>query len=548
MAHEINKVGVVGLGTMGAGIVEVLARSGLDVVAVEVSDEALERGRAILSRSTERAVARGRLSAGDRDALLGRVTFAVGLDGLADADLVVEAVPERLDLKRRIFADLDRVCAPGTILATNTSSLSVTDVGAATGRGARVIGVHFFNPAPVMRLVEVVSTVVTDPAVTAAVVGLCERLGKTAVSVTDRAGFVANWLLFGYLNDAVRMYADGYASREDIDVAMSVSGGLPMGPLELLDLIGLDTAVEVLDTMWERGGRHRRHAAAPMLRQLVTAGRLGRKSGQGFYAYERAGSGTVVADELTPLPQPDAEPFAGTVGVVGSGAMATGIAATLRDAGLTVVTTAGRGGYAGFSEVDVVIEAVTEDPAVKRAVFAELDSVCRPGTVLATTTASLSVLDCAMATKRPGDVVGLHFMHPASAPVIEVVRTVRTWPGVVAVARSLGRTLGKRVVECGDRAGFITNGLLFPYLNDAVAMLEAGYATADDIDHAMTLGCGYPLGPIALLDAVGLDTSLTIQNNIYSYARDPDLSPAPLLRQLVTAGRLGHKSGGGLRG
>lgn len=536
MAHEINKVGVVGLGTMGAGIVEVLARGGLDVTAVEVSDEALERGRTILARSTERAVARGRLNAADRDALLGRVTFAVGLDGLAGADLVVEAVPEVLGLKRKLFADLDRVCGPGTILATNTSSLSVTEVGAATGRGEKVIGVHFFNPAPVMRLVEVVSTVATDAAVTAAVLALCERLGKTAVSVTDRAGFVANWLLFGYLNDAVRMYADGYAGREDIDVAMSVSAGLPMGPLELLDLIGLDTAVEVLDTMWERGGRLRRHAAAPLLRQLVTAGRLGRKSGRGFYTYERAGSGTVVADELTP-PAASSAAFEGTVGVVGSGLMATGIVAALEDAGVPVVAASRATGLGGLADVDLVVEAVTEDPAAKREVFAELDTVCKPGVILTTTTASLSVLDLAMATGRPADVVGLHFMHPASAPVIEVVRTVRSSPEAVAAASALGRALGKRVVVCGDRAGFITNGLLFPYLNDAVAMLAAGYATADDIDHAMTLGCGYPLGPIALLDAIGLGTALTIQTNLYEYAKDPDLSPAPLLRQLVTAGR-----------
>ena len=203
MAREFSSVGVVGLGTMGAGIVEVFARNGIDVVAVEVAEAALERGRATLTGSTDRAVAKGKLAEADRDALLGRVTFAVGLDALHDVDLVIEAVPEHLDLKQRIFAELDRVCQPEAILATNTSSLSVTEISVATSRPNQVIGMHFFNPAPVMKLVEVVRTVVTAPEVVADVEALCARLGKIDVTISDRAGFIANALLFGYLNHAV---------------------------------------------------------------------------------------------------------------------------------------------------------------------------------------------------------------------------------------------------------------------------------------------------------------------------------------------------------
>ena len=331
MARDFASVGVVGLGTMGAGIVEVFARSGVDVVAVEADPAALDRGRDHVVGSTDRAVARGKLSEADRDALLSRVTFAVGLDALSEVDFVIEAVPEHLDLKQRIFAELDKICKPETILATNTSSLSVTEISVATSRPNQVVGVHFFNPAPIMKLVEVIKTVVTAPGVVEDVEALCARLGKVDVTINDRAGFIANALLFGYLNHAVTMYEGRYVSREDIDAAMKLGCGLPMGPLALMDLIGLDTAYEILDTMYRRGGRDRRHAPAPLLKQMVTAGMLGRKSGRGFYTYEKPGSPVVVADDVTPAADASAT-IAGdvrdrirTVGVIGSGTMATGI-------------------------------------------------------------------------------------------------------------------------------------------------------------------------------------------------------------------------------
>ena len=300
MAREINKVGVVGLGTMGTGIVEVFARTGIEVVAVEIDEAALERGRSTLTGSTDRAVAKGKLAPEDRDALLGRVSFAVGIDALHDVDLAVEAVPEHLDLKQRIFAELDRVCPAEAILVTNTSSLSVTEISVATHRPNRVVGMHFFNPAPIMPLIEVIKTVVTEPEVVETIEALCVRLGKTDVTIGDRAGFIANALLFGYLNHAVAMYEGKYVSREDIDAAMKLGCGLPMGPLALMDLIGLDTAYEILDTMYRRGGRDRRHAPVPLIKQMVTAGLLGRKSGKGFYTYEQPGSPKVMPDELTP--------------------------------------------------------------------------------------------------------------------------------------------------------------------------------------------------------------------------------------------------------
>jgi 3-hydroxybutyryl-CoA dehydrogenase len=591
MAREINSVGVVGLGTMGTGIVEVFARNGLGVVAVEVNDSALDRGRSTLSGSTDRAVAKGKLSPDDREALLGRITFAVGLDELGGVDLVVEAVPEHLDLKQQIFAKLDRICAPDAILATNTSSLSVTEISVATHRPNRVVGMHFFNPAPIMKLVEVVRTVVTEDEVVDDIEALCTRLGKVDVTINDRAGFIANALLFGYLNHAVSMFEGRYVSREDVDAAMRLGCGLPMGPLALMDLIGLDTAYEILDTMYRRGGRDRRHAPVPLLKQMVTAGLLGRKSGKGFYTYEQPGSPVVVPDEATPSPvvaegADGARPIA-KVGVVGSGVMAAGIVEVFAKAGYEVTSVTrgaekssqlieavrtslnkgvvrgkltdadrdaalGRVTWSGtlddLADVDLVVEAVIEELSVKRALFSSLDEICKPGVVFATTTSSLPVVECAMATGRPADVVGLHFFNPApQMPLVEVVRTIRTSAEALATAQAVCHGLGKTPVVCADRSGFVVNALLFPYLNDAVKMLEASYSTADDIDYAMKLGCGYPMGPFELLDVVGLDVSLAIQRELYLEFREPGFAPAPLLEHLVTAGYLGRKVGRGFR-
>jgi 3-hydroxybutyryl-CoA dehydrogenase len=591
MPREFTTIGVVGLGTMGAGIAEVMARNGIKVIGVEVDDAGLARGRGHLQASVARAVKRGKLTEAEAAELQDRVAYSTSLDDLAAAELVVEAVPEDLELKRSVFQRLDAICPPETVLATNTSALSVTEISVATARPSRVVGVHFFNPATVMKLAEVVRTVVTDPEVVEDVEALVRRLGKDDVTCGDRAGFIANALLFGYLNHAVAMYEQKYATREDIDTAMKLGCGLPMGPLALLDLIGIDTAYEILDTMYKQS-RDRLHAPAPILKQMATAGLLGRKTGRGFYTYESPESPVVVADEQSPAGAGLSRHGAAVrevrrIGVVGSGTMANGIAEVCVKAGYATVLVAratakvdaaraaigrslekavqrgklaepdrdaalgrlhGTVDLAELSDCDLVIEAVVEDVEVKRALFANFDELCKPGAILATTTSSLPVIECAMATRRPADVVGVHFFNPAPVmKLVEVVRTVKTADDVVATVHAVCAELGKVAVDCGDRAGFIVNALLFPYLNDAVKMLEAHYATADDIDTAMKRGCGYPMGPFELLDVVGLDVSLAIQRVLYLEFREPGFAPAPLLEHLVTAGYLGRKAGRGFR-
>ncbi|WP_406012551.1 3-hydroxybutyryl-CoA dehydrogenase [Streptomyces sp. NBC_00984] len=588
MDTPLSTIAVVGLGTMGTGIAEVLARAGHEVIGIDISDAAARQAVAALEASTARAVRRERITEEERSDVLARFRTFADLRAAAEAELVIEVVPESYEIKQQLFRELDAIVSPTAILATGTNALSVTRLAAESLRPERVLGLHFFNPAPAMKLVEVVSSVLTAPPAVEAVTALARSLGKEPVAVGDRPGFVADGLLFGYLNQAAAMYEANYASREDIDAAMKLGCGLPMGPLALLDLIGVDTARTVLEAMYSES-HDRLHAPAPVLRQLSEAGLTGRKSGRGFYTYQAAGSQTVVPDALTPRDGQAA--VAGrtvrSVGVAGSGTMASGIAEVFAKAGYDVVlaargqekadtakgriakslersVTKGRltaeardgalaritaaGSLDAFADVDLAVEAVAEDLSVKQQLFGTLDKVCKPGAVLATTTSSLPVVAIARATSRPQDVIGMHFFNPAPAmKLVEVVRTVLTADDVHATVREVCAEVRKHPVDCGDRAGFIVNALLFPYLNNAIKMVEEHYATLDDIDAAMKLGGGYPMGPFELLDVVGLDVSLAIEKVLHSEFRDPGLAPAPLLEHLVAAGCLGRKTGRGFR-
>jgi 3-hydroxybutyryl-CoA dehydrogenase len=518
---EFREVAVVGLGTMGAGIAEVFARAGLRVVTIEADPAALSRGMSLLEGSLARAVSRGRLTGQEQADIMCRVRPAGGFDEAAAADLAVEAVPERLEIKRQVFAELDRVCRPDAVLATNTSSLSVTAIAAGTVRPSRVIGMHFFNPAPLMRLVEVVTTVLAAGGTQAAVADLARRLGKTPVQVSDRAGFVANALLLPYLNHAVTLLETGYASRGDIDAAATAGIGLPMGPLALLDLIGLDTALSILEVLRaEFGGA--RYTPAPLLRRLVDAGQVGRKSGRGLYDYAAKDDAPAAA----PATSQDA---AGTgtpasITLIGGGAGQDGeFAAAAAGAGISV----------------------SLDPA-------------RP-TDLAIVAASPTapVLAAALAAGRAGDAVGLHLTggglpgagragdggaggrgagEGARAGLAELVSTRLTTAESTAAAAALAARLGLRTVRSPDRPGFLVGTLLYPHLADAVRMVQDGYASAADVDAAMTLGCGYPRGPLELLDQVGPATALAVLQAMHLVYGDPALAPPPLLAEHAAAG------------
>jgi 3-hydroxybutyryl-CoA dehydrogenase len=284
-AEDVRAVGIIGCGLMGSGIAETVARAGQNVVFLEASDELVERGRNRIETSTLRAVERGRLETAERDTLLGRISGTTDVHELADVDLVIEAATEDHDTKVGMFRRLDEVTKPEVILASNTSSIPIADLGAATSRPDKVLGMHFFNPVPVMGLIELVKAISTSEETIEFGRAYGVALGKTTVESRDRAGFIVNALLIPYLNGAIRMLEEGFATREDIDTAIHLGLNHPMGPLRLIDLIGLDTHLFIANVLFEEF-KEPTFAPPPLLRRMVTAGRLGRKAGRGFYDYE----------------------------------------------------------------------------------------------------------------------------------------------------------------------------------------------------------------------------------------------------------------------
>lgn len=396
------------------------------------------------------------------------------------------------------------------------------------------------------------------------------------------AAQIAETLIYPYLNHAVRMYEEKYASRADIDAAMRFGCGYPKGPLTVLDEIGLDVVRDALAARYAETGDPL-HKPADLLESLAGQGATGKDAGRGFYAYE---DGAIALDSETPSADdaPQLRHDIRTVGVVGTGTMASGIVQVFAQAGYDVVYV-GRGedkvaGVRTFIEksldkaiargksdeatkvavlgrltgatersaladVDIVVEAIAEDLDIKQELFADLDRICKPGAILATTTSSLPITSCAEVTSRPEAVIGMHFFNPAPVmKLVEVVTTVQTGADVDETVRALCAKTGKVAVSCGDRAGFIVNALLFPYLNDAVKLSESGLELGV-IDTAIKEQAAYPMGPFELLDVVGNDVSLAIQEELLREFRQPGFTPAHTLKQVVAEGKLGRKTGQG---
>jgi 3-hydroxybutyryl-CoA dehydrogenase len=290
---EIKRVGVLGCGLMGSGIAQVAAAAGYETLVREVSDELCQRGIGGIGRQLGKAVEKGKLAAEDRDAIVGRLKGTTNLEDLKDCDIIIEAVVEDLAVKNQMWQTLDAVCGPETIFASNTSSLTIADMAAATKRPERMVGLHFFNPVPVMKLVEVVKTIATDPAVFDTAFQFAKSLGKEPIVCKDNSGFVVNLLLVPYMMDAIRALSEGVATIEDIDKGMQLGTGYPMGPFVLSDFVGLDTLDKIGGIMFDEY-KEKRYASPPLLKRMVSLGYYGRKSGKGFYDYS--------GDEPRPMP------------------------------------------------------------------------------------------------------------------------------------------------------------------------------------------------------------------------------------------------------
>lgn len=516
---QVRVVGVAGLGPLGESLLRLAVAHGAEAIGVDTDPP------------TAAAVG----------ARVGGAVVGTDLAALRGADVVIEALPERAELKRAVLRRLAVVCGPGTVLATCADPSSAPSLAAACGRPGALAGLHFATPPPrgsaeLFRAGDTSSRTLTTWGT------LLSSWGCTTLT-PDPAVRLARTLVLRYLDRAADLVGQGYAAGPEVDTAMRLGCGLPFGPFELLDFLGPQPQPRTGGGGGQDGAPGPRPAADPMAVRGVAV------VGSGVMARGIAESVVRAGLAVTLVARGEAK-AAAAVRAVGD-SLARAVARgrlTEQAAASATALLRGSGELAAVSAHDVVIEAVREDLAVKEAVFAQLDAVCRPGALLATTTSSLPVAACAAATGRPADVVGLHFFNPAPVMrLVEVVRTPVTGERALDTAAALCARLGKTAVVCRDRAGFIVNYLLFPFLNDAVRLAGAAGVGAAELDAAVEALWGHPMGPFALLDTIGLDVSLAISRRLHREYGQADFAPAPALAELVALGRLGRKSGEGFR-
>jgi len=522
-------IGVLGAGTMGAGIAQLAARSGAQTLLFDPIPEALATGIEKINDGLRREARKGKLSNEDAQAAAERVEGVDALDALAPCELVIEAIPERLELKHELMRALSGIVAEQCVLATNTSSLLVTAIAVAAEHPERVVGMHFFNPAPVMALLEVVAGVRSGEPALAVARATGDAMGKTVIDATDGPGFLVNRCNRPFGLEALRLFSERIADIETIDRICRIEGGFRMGPFELMDLVGVDTGFEVSKSFYEQSFGDPRWRPSPITARYVAAGLHGRKSGRGYYDY----SGETHRPPDPGPPEKDTGAEENVLVIVGEGVLAEELRFLAAAAGFEVRTPHTPSG--GFLPALVIDCDSTSDPL-------ESDPHTGHGgaRLILCARGSLSALD------GDGSAVGFHVVGPLrEAGLVELTRSETSSPLAAARVERLFGSLGKHVEWVGDAPGLVLGRIVCQVINESAFALTEGVGDAGDIDTGMLLGMSHPRGPLAWGDEIGLDHVLAVLDALCDEYREDRYRPAPMLRRLVRAGRTGRAGGGG---
>jgi len=528
MPEPPKTIGVAGAGTMGSGITQLACLSGARTLLHDPDYDALTNGIDEIERRLARSVERGRLSRSDADEATARLEPAPNLIDLAPCELVIEAAPESLPLKRALFGELaDDIVTPDCVLATNTSSLLVTAIAASISHPERIIGMHFFNPAPVMRLLEVVAGVESSDAALALARAAGEAMGKHVIDARDGLGFLVNRCNRPFGLEALRLLQERVASLEKIDTICRLGGGFRMGPFELMDLVGVDVGLDVSRSFYEQSFGEPRWRPSPITVRTVAAGRNGRKAGRGYYDYS-GGPGS----HRPPDPDPK-QPGGGDglIVIAGETTLAADIAGAAVEAGWQVASPEDAAG----AEVPALILDLT------------LDSTDEPDAPLQGAQQAICCVGGSLAALDPGGAaVGFHALPPfEESPLVELTRGAGTTRSAADAAEHFFSTLGKHTAWVDDAPGLVLGRIVCQLANEAAFALGEGIGSAEDIDAGMIHGLNYPRGILAWADAIGLDHVLAVLLALCDERREERYRPAPALTKLVNAGRLGRLTGGG---
>jgi 3-hydroxybutyryl-CoA dehydrogenase len=547
-ATAAGVIGVLGAGTMGAGIAQLACRAGADTLLFDPIPEALERGLERARQGLKKEAERGRLSAEQAEAASERLRAVENLDGLAPCELVIEAVPERLDLKHELYRRLSEIVEERCVLATNTSSLLVTAIAAAASNPERVVGMHFFNPAPLMRLLEVVAGEQSSEEALALADATGEAMGKTVIRASDGPGFLVNRCNRPFGLEALRLLQERIGDIETIDRICRLEGGFRMGPFELMDLVGVDTGFEISKSFFEQSFGEPRWRPSPITARYVAAGMLGRKSGRGYYDYATGAQAGRPHRPEDPAPI-DSGPPAGGEGVVvisGGGVLAEELRSAATQAGYEV-----REPHAPTGGVlpALVLECDRSPDERSRGAMFDSSHPDRRGTPAPPQGGARLVL-CAQgslgALDPDGSSVGFHVLPPLEhAGLVELTRGESSSPLAAGRAERFFAALGKHVAWVGDAPGLALGRIVCQVINESAFALGEGVGAARDIDLGMVLGLSHPRGPFEWADAIGLDHVLSVLESLCEEYREERYRPAPVLRRLVQAGRLGRAAGAG---